>query len=65
MSRRLLLVAALALALAGCSNPEAPGGLSGHFRVGEVNVKGRQVTCVTWTAPGGNGGGVSCDWSLR
>jgi len=59
--KRLFAIGLLCL-LAGCSNNSAdpdkdPGG---HFGVSEVNVDGRDVTCITFV--NGYAGGVSCDW---
>jgi hypothetical protein len=57
----------LLVSLAGCgfgsiiNDPNRPiEGARGSFGVTDVNVHGKNVTCVTWKL--GNAGGMSCDF---
>jgi len=60
MKRALILIAVLALA--GCGETE-PGSVGGTTEVIRVDVDGRKVTCIVWD--GHNAGGVSCDWNPK
>jgi hypothetical protein len=57
-----VVAAVLLLALVACGTAQNPGsGRGGTVNVFDVDVRGRQVTCVSWGW--GNGGGLDCDWN--
>lgn len=59
--RRAAWLVAAALTLAACGAPaDDPGSGRSGFSVDQVDVNGRQVTCISWKS--GYGGGLSCDW---
>lgn len=65
--RRVIIAASLGGLLAGLTgcgfdnDPNQPiEGARGSFGVSDVNVHGKNVTCVTWKL--GYAGGLSCDF---
>jgi len=76
MKNKSMFVAPLAVlamlgAVAGCTSENAADGaeekstLDGHYQVGTVNIKGRDVTCVSMKRGVGDNswGGLSCDFT--
>lgn len=63
MSKRLVVVLAACLALAGCSNePPAPGERQQNLEQRDYVLRdGRTVTCIVRDEV--NKGGLSCDWA--